>query len=163
MDTVQQALELAQRVDAILRRYVMVHDALFGFSLRRAIPMPGVFKAIDFDSHHRQLAALNSELADASVAAGDVLKECPSESAVSAFLGALEDYVVALAETICALRDISYRLSQKAHRTGSDYSISAYNADVRNYKASIPHYRDLGKRLNPHFPYQTGDLREFQC
>ena len=43
------------RANAILREYVAIHDAIFKFSWRKAIPIPGLFKATDFVAHFRDL------------------------------------------------------------------------------------------------------------
>jgi hypothetical protein len=50
------------QVNSILDRYIVIHDAIFKFSLRKAIPIPGVFKPIDYWQHLRVLDALVSEL-----------------------------------------------------------------------------------------------------
>ena len=42
------------QVYSILNRYIVIHDAIFKFSLRKAIPIPGVFKAIDYGLRKNQ-------------------------------------------------------------------------------------------------------------
>ena len=56
------------RTNAILDEYVAIHDAIFKFSWRKALPIPGLFKATDFGAHVRDLDRLASKLADISAA-----------------------------------------------------------------------------------------------
>ena len=56
------------RANAILREYVAIHDAIFKFSWRKTLPIPGIFKATDFGAHFRDLGRLASELAALSSA-----------------------------------------------------------------------------------------------
>ena len=53
---------LARRVAAILDEYVGLHDALYKFSMRHVIPIPGIFKPIDFGAFHAQLGRLTADL-----------------------------------------------------------------------------------------------------
>ena len=46
------------RANAILREYVAIHDAIFKFSWRKTLPIPGIFKATDFGAHFRDLGRL---------------------------------------------------------------------------------------------------------
>jgi len=49
-------------VHNILTQYIEVHNDIFKSSLRRIIPIPGVFKAIDFGKYHGSLSKLTDEL-----------------------------------------------------------------------------------------------------
>jgi len=87
------------RINSLLHEYVAIHDAIFKFSWRKAVPIPGLFKPVDFGAHFKDLSKLASKLA--AISSG--LKEDP---------GALEgshQYAVALLETIQALREICRR------------------------------------------------------
>lgn len=42
----------------ILTQYTKIHNDIFKSSLRRIIPIPGVFKAIDFGKHYGSLSEL---------------------------------------------------------------------------------------------------------
>ena len=42
---------LAANVNDILSRYILIHDQIIKFSIRKLIPIPGLFKAIPFCTH----------------------------------------------------------------------------------------------------------------
>ena len=84
------------RANAILCEYVTIHDAIFKFSWRKAIPIPGLFKATDFGAHFRNLSRLASELAAISLAL-----KAETESLESS-----HQYTAALFEAVQALREI---------------------------------------------------------
>ena len=56
------------RTNAILGKYAAIHDAIFKFSWRRTLPIPGIFKATDFGAHFKDLNRLASKLAPLSLA-----------------------------------------------------------------------------------------------
>lgn len=125
---------------AILGEYVAIHDAIFKFSWRKALPIPGLFKAIDFGAHFRGLSRLTSELAAIS-------------SALKAESGSPEvfhQYTTALLEAVQALREICGRLYEKSQGELSKYSMAEYNADVKKYEGLVRKYRALGVALNRH-------------
>ena len=49
---------LAANVNDILSRYILIHDQIIKFSIRKLIPIPGLFKAIPFCTHENDLDAL---------------------------------------------------------------------------------------------------------
>ncbi|HSQ50499.1 MAG TPA: hypothetical protein VLL94_04450, partial [Nitrospiraceae bacterium] len=92
------------RTNAILGEYVTIHDAIFKFSWRKTLPIPGLFKSTDFGSHFRDLDRLASKLAAISAA----LKAEPEA------LKGSHQYTEALLETIRALRDICRRFYEQS-------------------------------------------------
>ena len=44
-------ITLAANVNDILSRYILIHDQIIKFSIRKLIPIPGLFKAIPFCTH----------------------------------------------------------------------------------------------------------------
>ena len=58
-------ITLAANVNDILSRYILIHDQIIKFSIRKLIPIPGLFKAIPFCTHENDLDALLGELAAA--------------------------------------------------------------------------------------------------
>jgi hypothetical protein len=126
------------RTNAILGEYVAIHDAIFKFSWRKALPIPGLFKATDFGAHFRDLDQLASKLTDISAA----LK---TES------GSLEgshQYKAALLEAIQALREICRRFYEKSQGDLSKYPMAEYNANLKDYEALVNKCQELGVALN---------------
>lgn len=126
------------RVNAILGEYVAIHDAIFKFSWRKALPIPGLFKATDFGAHVRDLDRLASKLADIS-------------AALKAESGALEgshQYMAAVLEAIQALREICRRFYEKSQGDLSKYPMAEYNANLKDYEALVNKCQELGVALN---------------
>ena len=128
------------RTNAILGEYVAIHDAIFKFSWRKTVPIPGIFKATDFGAHFRDLGRLASELAAIS-------------SALKAESGSLEgshQYTAALLEAVQALREICGRLYEKSQGELSKYPMAEYNANLKTYECLMNRCQELGAALNQH-------------
>ena len=126
------------RTNAILGKYVTIHDAIFKFSWRKALPIPGLFKATDFGAHFRDLDRLASKLAAIS-------------ATLKADSGALEgshQYAAAVLQAIQALRDICRRFYEKSQGDLSKYPMSEYNADLKSYEGLVNKCQELGVALN---------------
>jgi hypothetical protein len=129
--------ELIQ-TNAILGEYVAIHDAIFKFSWRKALPIPGLFKATDFGAHFRDLDRLASKLAAIS-------------ATLKAESGALEgshQYTAAVLEAIQALREICRRFYEKSQGDLTKYPMSEYNADLKSYEGLVNKCQELGVALN---------------
>ena len=126
------------RVNAILHEYVAIHDAIFKFSWRKALPIPGLFKPTDFGSHFKVLSRLASKLA----ALTSALKEDSGS-----FEGS-HQYAASLLETVQALREICRRFYEKSQGQLSKYPMAEYNADLKTYEGLVNRCQELGVALN---------------
>ena len=45
-------------VDNLLSKYLRIHNDIFKFSLRKSIPIRGIFKATDYANHFEELSSL---------------------------------------------------------------------------------------------------------
>ena len=127
------------RTNAILGEYVAIHDAIFKFSWRKALPIPGLFKATDFGAHCKDLDRLASQLAAIS-------------SALKAESGSLEEYqyTAALLEAVQALREICGRFYEKSQGDLSKYPMAEYNNNLKTYEGLMNKCQALGVALNQH-------------
>ena len=127
------------RTNAILGEYAAIHDAIFKFSWRKTLPIPGLFKATDFGAHFKDLDRLASKLAGIS-------------SAVKAESGSSENYqyMTALLEAIQALREICRRFYEKSQGDLSKYPMAEYNANLKTYEGLMNKCQELGTALNQH-------------
>jgi hypothetical protein len=125
---------------AVLDEYVAIHDAIFKFSWRKALPIPGLFKAIDYGAHLRDLGRLASELTTFSLA----LKAKPGS------LEVFHHYAAALLEAVQSLQGIAGRLYEKSQGDLSKYSMTEYNIDVKTYDSLVSKYVAIGMALNRH-------------
>ena len=125
------------RTNAILGKYVAIHDAIFKFSWRKTLPIPGLFKAIDYGAHSKDLGRLASKLTAIS-------------SALKAESGSLEayQYTAALLEAVQALREICRRYHEKSQGNVSKYPMAEYNANLKTYEGLMNKCQALGVALN---------------
>jgi hypothetical protein len=128
------------RTNAILGEYVAIHDAIFKFSWRKALSIPGLFKSTDFGAPCRELDRLTSKLA-------------PISEALKTGAGSLEgshQYTAALLEVIQALREICRRFYEKSQGDLSKYPMAEYNANLKTYEGLMNKCQELGVVLNQH-------------
>lgn len=125
------------RANAIHGKYVAIHDAIFKFSWRKTLPIPGLFKAIDYGAHSKDLGRLASKLAAIS-------------SALKAESGSLEayQYTAALLEAVQALRQICRRYHEKSQGNVRTYPMAEYNANLKTYEGLMNKCQVLGVALN---------------
>lgn len=126
------------RINAILHEYVAIHDAIFKFAWRKAIPIPGLFKPTDFGAHFKDLSRLASKLTTIS-------------SGLQGDSGALEgvqQYAAALLEAVQALRGICGRFYEKSQGHLSKYPMAEYNADLKVYEGLLNKCQEFGIALN---------------
>lgn len=128
-------------VHDLLHRYIRVHDEIFKFSLRKIIPIPGIFKRIEYLQHFEDLYFILEEL-------DGVLDQAEASSDIPMFLAAmLSTYLHALRETILELREMCGRLYEKAQGS-TTYSHEAYKQDLQHYEALVLRYKQAGADLN---------------
>ena len=138
------------RVNKILHEYTAIHDAIFKFSWRKALPIPGLFKPTDFGAHLKDLSRLASKLTTLSSAL-----KADSES-----LEGSHQYAAALLEAVQALREICGRFYEKSQGNPGKYPMAEYNADLKTYESLVNRCQELGIALNQRIrndPVQPGD------
>ena len=62
MTNKEKILELSWNTNDLLSQYVAIHDDVFKTSIRHIIPIPGIFKAIDFGEHLKKIENIIPEL-----------------------------------------------------------------------------------------------------
>ena len=126
------------RANTILGEYFKIHDAIFKFSWRKTLPIPGLFKTTDFGSYFRDLDRLASKLAAIS-------RKLEAEP------GSLEgsrQYTAALLETIQALREICRRFYEQSQGNFNKYPMAEYNGNLKTYEGLVNKCQELGVALN---------------
>src|SRR3972149_8456857 len=126
------------RVHAILEEYVMIHNAIFKFSWRKAIPTPGVFKPIDYGRYTNGRGFLASEL-ERLLTSLNAKPDLPE---------VFHQYTEALLQTVQFLHTMCTRLYEKSQGELGAYTMSEYRSDVSKYKGLANNYRSLGGTLN---------------
>jgi len=126
------------QVHAMLDKYIAIHDKIFKFSLRKAVPIPGLFKPIDYGQHFRELDSLVSALEQLVI----------STSNKAGVSSVFQQYVTALLKTMQFLRDMCRRLYDKSQGELQSYTMGQYKSDVTTYEGLVEKYRFLGSTLN---------------
>ncbi len=134
-------------VYGILEKYVKIHDEVFKFSWRKVIPVPGIFKSVNYEKHASDLSCL----------VGDIEKMSLQEQRNLPTI--FPEYVRALCNAISALRDICKKLHDQSQKVGS-YPPSQYKRDVERYNLLAANYRNLGNRLNQYVRNPSTDNRD---
>lgn len=136
---------IAVEVNNLLARYIKIHDAVFKFSWRKIIPLPLIFKAIDFSNLHRQAERIVSELETCSERIDRLIGATTEKE--SRFAHCLSEYCMALTETVSLLKDILHQLYLKSENS-NQYSFSEYSKQCELYKRAVDEYSRVGSALN---------------
>jgi len=129
--------QLSIAVNKILGGYIVVHNDIFGFSLRKMIPIPGIFKPINYKSCYNKLNFLEDKISN-------FINELPEHTE---YFELLKEYSKALRDTILWLKNICERFTNKIEGKGG-YPMNEYHKDMSTYNHSVNTYRTLGLRLN---------------
>lgn len=145
-----QAADVIEYVDAIsslLARYVEIHNEVF-LPWWRAIPLPFLYKRVDFGSLHERSVCVLVELErfhnQLSHRFGD------ERSDHEAPASCLYLYVQVLLQTVLLLVDITQGLAQKSEGLPA-FGLQSYRRLVRHYEDSVSDYVAIGKELNALF------------
>ena len=142
-----KATGLAVKVNNVLTEYIKVHNDIFKVSAKRIVPIPGVFEAIDFQSHVSRLRKQRQTLASVDGDIATWLRQGIKDIRVRAFVSLLKDYNQALLKTLSQFEEISQNLYQKSQNP-NHYSWDTYNKELDAYQESIGEYKRLGSKLN---------------
>lgn len=130
------AQELLVAAHDVLGKYVTVHDDIFKGSIRKVLPIPGIFKRIDYPAHAAKLTGLAS-----------VLENVKHSANFASLPKTFEGFVEALLLTIRHLRDMCLKMTAKIHGRG-EYSSDQWRRDADTYRTLVDRYASLGAALN---------------
>jgi hypothetical protein len=150
MSESQDMESIGEYVGELLGRYVVIYNVLFGFSFRKIIPIPGLFKPIDFPGYTAELIVLADELVEVGNGFDNPLQSVSGPRPDDQLRNALRDYAVELTNTVVLLQTLCEQLSLKTQNPFA-YSWQAYKANLEEYRASIERYKVLGHQLNESF------------
>jgi hypothetical protein len=140
------ALQLGIEIGHLLARYVAVHDECFASSIRRVIPIPGIFKPIDFKQLHMRLREIYIELQKSQRKIHDLQEGGQINPQWARFSQALSEYSGSVAQSVGWLSSICSHLSDRVD--GREYRATKYKEDLIGYETSIDRYRVKGAELN---------------
>lgn len=137
-------------VNGILDEYIKLHNDIFKFSIRKMVPIPGIFKKIDYEDNYKTLNILLTELNTAYYGIENtkiLVRENPKElDFINVFIG----YIQALSDSLSNLKEICEKFQEKINY-GRNYGMGEYDSDVLKYQESTKKYKILGEQLNELF------------
>lgn len=137
--------EIALKINKLLSEYIIIHDEVFKFSWRKVIPLPFIFKAIDFRDLHKRAGEIISDLRQCNNDISEILNEVPDKE--NRFAQFLSKYCLVLINTVSILKEILHQLYLKSENSG-DYSPSKHNNLSKEYDEAVKKYYAMGNRLN---------------
>lgn len=150
MTNKEQIVELSWNVNDLLSQYVAIHDDVFKTSIRHAIPIPGIFKAIDFGAHLEKIENINPRLENCDDKIKSFAKNVNGQE--REYIDLLSRYTRALIETISRLKVVVSALYDKSQSfVNSNYDWENYKSDLAKYNQSVQDYMAIGGRLNELF------------
>ena len=150
MTNKEQITELSWSVNDLLSQYVAIHDDIFKTSIRHAIPIPGIFKAIDFGAHLGKVENIIPELENCDSKIKSLAESVNGQE--REYLDLLARYVGALIETVSRLKVVVGALYAKSQSfVNSNYDWKNYKSDLASYEQSVQDYMAIGGRLNELF------------
>ena len=146
----EQIVELSWNVNDLLSQYVAIHDDIFKTSIRHAIPIPGIFKAIDFGAHLGKVENIIPELENCDSKIKSLAESVNGQE--REYLDLLARYVGALIETVSRLKVVVGALYAKSQSfVNSNYDWKNYKSDLASYEQSVQDYMAIGGHLNELF------------
>lgn len=141
----------------VLSAFIAVHNDVFSKSLRRIIPIPGIFRPVDFNGHCQVLAEISKRIETIAARFGELrisdvgeLRDGDSASSIHNALMMSMTYCEALNDAVKKLRLISSNLEKKASGSAT-YSKKRYCDDLKAYRAAETIYYELGDAMNTSF------------
>lgn len=146
----EQIVELSWNVNDLLSQYVAIHDDIFKTSIRHAIPIPGIFKAIDFGTHLKKIENIISEFENCDDKIKYFTENVTGQE--REYIDLLSKYTGALIETISRLKIVVSALYDKSQSfVNSNYDWKNYKSDLAKYEQSVQDYMAIGGHLNELF------------
>jgi len=147
MSNKEQIIELSWNVNDLLSQYVAIHDDVFKTSIRHIIPIPGIFRAIDFGAHLQKVGNIVSELKNCDRKMKSLITDLTSDE--REHLDLLSKYTGALIETVSRFKVVLGALYAKSQSfTNSNYDWNNYKNDLAKYKDAVQGYMAFGEKLN---------------
>lgn len=142
-----QVEELAVWVNDLLSRFLEIQREITGLPWWRHLPIPGLFRAIDFAARERSLIGLLTEFEDVRRRSSELRGGGTASNRDTTFLDSLDAYSSALHQAVESLTGIVSRLYLKS-RGDRSYRWANYKIDHAKFVVLEKNYVSLGVRLN---------------
>lgn len=145
MNTKYELNETALKINNLLSKYIIIHDEVFKFSWRKIIPLPFIFKTMNFLDLHEKANEIMNNLKQCNDAVNRILSEASDQESRFAYF--LSEYCLSLINTVSRLKGMLYQLYLKSENSG-DYNLLKHNSLSAEYKKAVREYQNMGARLN---------------
>ncbi len=143
-------VDVSWNVNDLLSKYVGIHDKTFKTSIRHAMPIPGIFKAINFGALKQEAVSLLPKFQNCKAEIDELLPNC--DSTEKQYLELLSSYIETLINTANYLIVVLSALYAKSQSfVNSNYDWKNYKSDLAKYKQSVQKYQAIGIKLNELF------------
>lgn len=138
---------IARNLNDSLTDYTNIHDKIFKKSLRKSIPIPFLFKAINFQELEQQLQAIHIDLSIYKTQVDDI-RQTGSEDASKC--NTFIEYVEKLMYAVQLLQGITHNLWLKSEGDNS-YKVNDHTELIKRYEKAVDAYYSLGDSMNSIF------------
>jgi len=145
-----EAVKVTHQINDLLNRYIEVEDRVFGFSLRRSLPVPLTLSRIDETRLLAELHTISLELKEALQSLEEWRGQEVTDAVEHPLYEALVGYCGKLLLAISDLESICQGLCRK--KSGGDgmfsYSLPRYRKDLKEYQVAVEAYYSCGDEGN---------------
>ncbi len=146
-DLKNKTVTLCFEINSLLDKYIEVHNGLHNTSWRNIIPIPFIFKRIDFNGLRNRANLITEKLKDSLLEINDLIKKIEDNEN---FIVLLKTYCIALLKTVSLLEKILNNLYLKGKKS-KKYSLKEHLELSEEYDKSVAHYLFIGDELNCRF------------
>lgn len=148
-----ETVMVARKVNDLIKEYVTIEEEVFKPSIRKSLPIPGIFKPVNYLYHVERLNEMEKELEEGKNIIRSLKPE--NESLEGQFLITLRAYSSAFLDAMTTLRMVCGKLHEKSR--GGHYSRKEYEADAKNLRKVEMKYFEIGKKLNEQYGAMIND------
>lgn len=140
-------IAIARNLNDSLTDYTNIHDEIFKKSLRKSIPIPFLFKAINFQEIGVKLQDIHNDLSRYKTQVNDI-RQSGSEDTNKCNI--FIEYVSKLMYAVQLLQGITHNLLLKSEGNNS-YKLNDHTELVERYEKAVDEYYALGDKMNSVF------------
>ncbi len=146
-------IDLACEITGIRGRYLKIHEAVFGLSVRRSASVLQGRTSVFYADRERELSALQAELEAMESALAGVHSNEMTKRARNEVHAALTQYTSRLVAAVGDLKEICRNLSldEAEYRRQSDKGESRFRRDKIQYDHAIQELKRWGAKMNELF------------
>jgi len=140
----QKVSSVAMKVNGLVKEYVNIEEDIFKPSFRKIIPIPGIFRPVNYQAHFERLQEMEDELGQAKDSIRSIKPD--GKEREGRFLITLRAYISVFMRAVAQLEDISIKLKQRSN--GDKYAKKDYRQDAVSLRKTEKEYFDIGRKLN---------------